>query len=94
MARRSDNNNLVKGLCLRDEYMKCYFSSESREPQPLASHGTAILAISKVIFMKATRFLLSYLAPNKAQLLYIDTGDLLDSYVLMIIFLKILNTGL
>ena len=73
-VRERGKDKLVKGVCLRDGHIKCFFvNTDKNDPQPLASHGTAILAISKVIFFKATHFLLAYLSPDMAMLVYLDT---------------------
>ena len=64
------------GVNIAPNVWKLYTSKSSQEPQPLACHGAAILAISKIILMGGIEFMLKHLRPDKAQLLYLDTDSM------------------
>ena len=75
---RNQKNVKAYAVNIAPNVWKLYTSrcSLMQEPQPLASHGATILAISKIILMGGIEFVLRHFRPDKAQLLYLDTDSL------------------
>ena len=68
--------HLTTAVAISPNSYKVYYEQQQDRPAPLISHGAAILAISKLVFLRSVYFLLAHLSPDRSQIIYMDTDSI------------------